>query len=159
MNPMITLVPRIYGHMYYVQEWISTGPNNLQLCRCYLCNWGIFSYFLYHIPNHIKEEWAPHNQYISGSTYERVQFKENILIMNQTAEGMVVDVEWDELRLLAVRAMEWALQIYVFLSCNSGDPDSLSLRTMTNTTMQLHCGSKKAWIFSSFLLYITLNEL
>ncbi|SJL11515.1 uncharacterized protein ARMOST_14919 [Armillaria ostoyae] len=109
MQPMIIYVPRIYSRMYYVQEWLSTGPNNPQLCRRYLCDHGVFSYFLYHIPNHIDEEWAPRNRYISGSTYNRIPFKGNVLIMKQTTEGAVVDVERNEVHQLAALALEWVL--------------------------------------------------
>ncbi|SJL14186.1 uncharacterized protein ARMOST_17641 [Armillaria ostoyae] len=107
---MLAYVPRIYGRMYYVQEWISTGPNNPQLCRRFLCDRGTFSYFLYHVPNHIEEEWAPRNRYISGSTYNRIRFKGNVLIMKQMMEGKVVNVECDELRLLATRALQFVIE-------------------------------------------------
>ncbi len=103
---MIVYVPCIYGHMYYVQEWLSTGPSNPQLCQRYLCDRGVFSYFLYHVPNHIDEEWAPRNQYISGSTYNHIPFKGNVLIMKQTTEGMVVDMERHESHVLAAQALE-----------------------------------------------------
>ncbi len=43
---------------------------------------------------------------MSGSTYNCIPFKGNVLIMKQTTEGTVVDVERHELHVLAAQALE-----------------------------------------------------